>query len=199
MAREKKVREPLPTIWHADDGLWAEVPKVLAARDPPAAYGPERIDQRAAFDGVIFRMRSGCQWNLLPAGYGDDASVHRTFQRWVTRGVPGKLWAVLVKGCEELGGADWRRQSADCASGKARGGGEKGRPQPDRPGQERHETRGPDRGRRGAGGGRLGPGQPSRLAGTAGHPGGGRGRPARPGYRPDPAPVPGQGVRRGAE
>ena len=123
MARRKKEREPLPTIWHADDGLWSEVEKVLEEHDPPARFGPERVDQRKAFDGVIFRMRSGCQWNRLPAEYGDDSSVHRTFQRWVRRGVLQKLWAVLVRGCEELGGVDWQWQSADCALGKARHGG----------------------------------------------------------------------------
>ena len=123
MARPKKEREPLPTIWHADDGLWAKVQAVLEEHDPPANYGPDRIDQRAAFDGVIFRMRSGCQWNRMPEVYGDDASVHRTFQRWVARGVLRRLWAVLVRECQELGGVDWQWQSADCALGKARFGG----------------------------------------------------------------------------
>ena len=123
MARRKKDRKPLATIWHASDELWAGVEAVLSELDPPANFGPERIDQRAAFDGVIYRMRSGVQWNYLPEEYGDDASVHRTFQRWVKRGVLGRLWAVLVKDCEELGGVDWQWQSADCASGKARHGG----------------------------------------------------------------------------
>ena len=123
MAGRKKEHQPLPTIWHADDGLWAEVEKVLAEFDPPANFGPGRIDQRKAFDGVIFRLRSGCQWNRLPAEYGDDSSVHRTFQRWVERGVLKHLWAVLVRACEELGGVDWQWQSADCALGKARHGG----------------------------------------------------------------------------
>lgn len=123
MARPKKEREPLPTIWHADDELWAKVRAVLEEHDPPANYGPDRIDQRAAFDGVIYRMRSGVQWNRLPEVYGDDASVHRTFQRWVKRGVLRRLWAVLVKECQELGGVDWKWQSADCALGKARFGG----------------------------------------------------------------------------
>ena len=124
MARRKKeAAEPFPTIWHADDKLWGEVEAVLKELDPPARFGPERIDQRRAFDGVIYRMRSGVQWNHLPKGYGDDSSVHRTFQRWVKRGVLGRLWAVLVKHCEELGGVDWQWQSADCALGKARHGG----------------------------------------------------------------------------
>jgi len=123
MARRKKAVEPLPTIWHADDALWGEAEAVLAELDPPAHYGPGRIDQRRAFDGVIYRMRSGVQWDHLPREFGDDASVHRTFQRWVKRGVLARLWGTLVKGCEELRGVDWAWQSADCALGKARHGG----------------------------------------------------------------------------
>ncbi len=123
MARKKKAAEPLPTIWRVDDTLWAEVEKALAELDPPAKFGPERIDQRKAFDGVIYRMRSGVQWNQLPREFGDDASVHRTFQRWVKRGVLARIWALLVKGCEEFGGVDWEWQSFDCAMGKARHGG----------------------------------------------------------------------------
>ena len=123
MARTKKAVEPLATIWRADDALWARAEAVLAEFDPPAKFGPERIDQRKALDGVIYRMRSGVQWNHLPAEFGDDSSVHRTFQRWVRRGVVGRLWAVLAGACGELGGVDWRWQSFDCATGKARHGG----------------------------------------------------------------------------
>ena len=123
MARQKKERPPLPTIWHASDELWATVERVLAECDPPARFGPARVDQRKAFDGLIFRLRTGCHWNRLPREYGDDSSVHRTFQRWVARGVLGRLWAELVRDCDELGGVDWQWQSADCVMGKARHGG----------------------------------------------------------------------------
>src|SRR3954471_6648075 len=98
MARKKKARKPLPTIWHASDELWATVEQVLAELDPPARYGPERIDQRAAFDGVIFRTRGGLQWEQLPPVCGDDSSVHRTFQRWVARGVLHRLWGRAGEG-----------------------------------------------------------------------------------------------------
>jgi transposase len=123
MARRKRRADPLPTIWRVDDALWAQAEKVLEEFDPPARFGPDRIDQRKALDGVIYRMRSGVQWNRLPEEFGDDASVHRTFQRWVERGVIGRLWALLVRECEELGGVEWQWQSFDCATGKARHGG----------------------------------------------------------------------------
>ena len=115
MARRKKQAGLLPTIWRVDDALWARVEKVLEEFDPPARFGPDRIDQRTALDGVIHRMRSGVQWNHLPKEFGDDASVHRTFQRRVARGVVARPWALPVRECEDLGGVDWQWQSFDSA------------------------------------------------------------------------------------
>ena len=91
-------------------------------RNSTRPRGSERIDQRKALDGVIYRMRSGVQWNHLPGEFGDDASIHRTFQRWVKRGVIARLWAVLVEACDELKGVDWQWQIFDCVMGKSRHG-----------------------------------------------------------------------------
>ena len=123
MGRPKKIRPSLPTIWEASDDLWAIVEPVLTKHDPPKSRGRKRIDQRAAFDAIIFRLRTGCQWNHLPSAYPDDSSVHRTFQRWVERGIFDHIWAVIQEACEELNGCDWEWQAADAALGKARKGG----------------------------------------------------------------------------
>ena len=123
MGRPKKVRPPLPTIWEADDDLWSIVEPILAEHDPPKSRGRKRVDQRAVFDAIIFRLRTGCQWNHLPAEYPDDASVHRTFQRWVRLDIFERLWATIQERCEDLDGCDWEWQAADGAMTKARKGG----------------------------------------------------------------------------
>lgn len=75
-------------------------------------------------DAIIFRMRSGCQWNRLPKKeFPDDSSVHRTFQRWIELGVLDSIWEKLIEECEDLGGVDFEWQAADGAMGKARFGG----------------------------------------------------------------------------
>ena len=114
---------PVPTVWRVPDDLWALVRPVLDTYDPPKRTGRRRIDARAALDAIIFRLRSGCQWNRLPREFPDDSSVHRTFQRWVRIGVLERIWAALVEQCAELGGVDWTWQAADAALGKARSGG----------------------------------------------------------------------------
>ena len=115
--------KPLPTIWDVPDGLWERIEPVILELDPPKAKGRKRVDQRKILEGIIFRMRSGCQWNHLPQELGDDSTIHRTFQRWVGCGALEGIWAVLIEECGELGGVNWEWQSADCSMGKARFGG----------------------------------------------------------------------------
>ena len=123
MGRNGKKVKTLPTIWHVPDELWDKIRPIINQHDPPKHTGRKRIDPRAALNTIIFRMRSGCQWNQLPKEFPDDSSVHRTFQRWIQLGVLDRIWAVLVEDCQELGGVDWRWQAADAAMGKARFGG----------------------------------------------------------------------------
>lgn len=118
-----QVPDPLPTIWRVPDELWAEIKAILDEYDSAKRLGRKRIDQRKALNGIIFRMRSGCQWNQLPKEFGDDSSVHRTFQRWQRLGIFDHIWARLQSQCEELGGVDWEWQAADTMLGKARLGG----------------------------------------------------------------------------
>jgi putative transposase len=123
MGRKKREPAAMPTIWRVPDELWAKIEPVLAKYDPAKPVGRKRIDPRAALDAILFRMRSGVQWNQLPKEFPDDSSVHRTFQRWVRLRVLEQIWAELVAECAELGGVNWEWQAADGAMGKARWGG----------------------------------------------------------------------------
>ncbi len=126
MPRAKNVAaRPLETIWEVPDALWERLEPILLKHYPPARTGRPRVDLRRVVNGVIFRMRSGCQWNRLPERFGDDSTVHRWFQQFVADGVLEELWAVLLVECEELGGVDWRWQAADGCLGKSRFSGAK--------------------------------------------------------------------------
>src|SRR5581483_6551357 len=123
MPGRKQARAPLPPIWRVPDELWAEIEPILAELDPPKRVGPKRVPARPILDAVIYRGRTGWQWNRLPAEVPDDGTVHRAFQRWREAGVFERLRAVLLERCEELDGADWQWQAADGSLGKARKGG----------------------------------------------------------------------------
>ena len=127
MARRKRRVKRLETIWECPDDLWDDFVEPVLQRLDPRKPGPgrQRIDPRKALNGIIYQMRTGCQWNALPKQFGDDSSVHRTMQRWIERDVFEEIWAVLIDHCDELDGVEWDWQSADAAMGKAVWGGTK--------------------------------------------------------------------------
>ena len=111
----------LPTIWEVPDDLWEMMACLLERFDPPKNTGRPRIDARQALNGIIFRARTGCHWNRLPERFGNDASVHRTQQRWEALGLFDALWGMLLSRCQDLDEVDWQWQAADGCLGKARG------------------------------------------------------------------------------
>jgi putative transposase len=120
MARHKGT---MPTIWEVDDELWHLIKPIIDADMPRKRTGRPPADRRTVLNCIIHRMRSGCQWNQLPNSLGSDRTAHRYFQRWANNGVLRRIWKKLTQACDELGGVDWRWQSADGAMGKARFGG----------------------------------------------------------------------------
>ena len=119
-----KKKKALPTIWEVSDELWKRMKPLILELDPPKETGRPRADARNIVDAIIFRIRTGCQWNQIPRVYGDDATIHRTFQHWVELGLFPQIWALLIEECDALGLVDWDWQAADGTMGKARLGGD---------------------------------------------------------------------------
>ena len=116
--------EVLDTIWEVDDDLWEIIEPILVEYWPRKKTGRKPVDWRLCLNGIIYQLRSGCQWNKLPKEFGDDSSVHRWFSRWSNDGILERIWAVLVEHCDELGDVEWKWQAADGRLGKARFGGQ---------------------------------------------------------------------------
>ena len=115
--------QTLDTIWEVDDTLWAIIEPILLDFWPRKRTGRRPACWRGCLNGIIFQMRTSCQWNKLPKEFGDDSTVHRWFQRWAEEGVLEQIWAVLIEHCDELSGVEWKWQAADGSLGKARFGG----------------------------------------------------------------------------
>ena len=91
-------RETLPTIWELPDDLWERIEPLILQLDPPKGKGRKRVNQRKMLEGVIFRMRSSCEWNRLPKELWDDSTIHRTFQREVHLTLACSNWQLPLSG-----------------------------------------------------------------------------------------------------
>ena len=129
----------LPTIWEVPDDLWERIKPILDEFWPRKPTGRRHANWRLILNGIIFRMRSGCQWDRLPRKFGPKSTVHDWFQRWCAGGVMKRIWEALVGECQDLGGVQWEWQAADGWLGKARFGGEKGGEKPYGSWEKRHQ------------------------------------------------------------
>src|SRR5215210_6005805 len=106
------------------DDLWAVVEPLLppARRRPKGGRPP--ISDRAALTGVLFVLKSGLPWEMLPAemGCGSGMSCWRRLRDWQEAGVWAALHRVLLERLHAAGRLDWSRASIDSASVPAKRG-----------------------------------------------------------------------------
>jgi transposase len=112
-----------PTSWEVPEAVWTLIAQVLNAVYAAKPTRPRRVHRRRVLNGLIVRLRPGCQWNQRPQRFGDDRPGHRHVQRWCDLGVCEQSWAVRIHACEAWGGVDWPWPAA--ARGKARLGGDR--------------------------------------------------------------------------
>ena len=114
--------------WTVSDELWAEVAPVIPKpkREKKRRYrrkpggGRKPLDPRRVFEGIVYVLRTGCQWKALPEErFGSASSIHKYFRLWATTGVFVRLWRKGLAEYDDLEGIAWRWQSLDGGMVKA--------------------------------------------------------------------------------
>lgn len=126
------------------DALWERIEPVLPSYKVSCKGGRPRLAMRLVVAGILYVLRTGCQWKAMPREFGSGSAIHAYFQEWVRRGVFHRLWRLALEEYDDLVGIDWEWQSLDGAMTKAPLGGGKNGKEPDRSGQARCETLGVD-------------------------------------------------------
>lgn len=119
-------KKAMPTIWHIPDDLWKEFKRVLPPEKRPRTVGRPAVPYRKVLDGILYVLRTGCQWKKVPKKeYASGSVCHARFQEWVKMGLFQKVWQRLLDRYEELKGIGWNWQSLDSATVKAPLGGKR--------------------------------------------------------------------------
>src|SRR5713226_1403995 len=112
-----------------DDDLWTRIEPLLPKRRPRNRQyaGRQPIPDRAVLTGILFVLRSGIPWNMLPKemGCGCGSTCWRRLARWQRAGVWKRLHAVLLAELRQRGALDLTRALVDSASVRALRGGKK--------------------------------------------------------------------------
>lgn len=126
--------------WRIPDELWERVEPLLPRYHRSKQGGRPRADPRQVLDGILYVLRTGCQWKAVPQEFGASSTLHDYFQEWTEKGVFFRLWKQALWEYDALEGIDWGWQSLDGAMTKAPLGGEKNRPESDGPRQIRDQA-----------------------------------------------------------
>ena len=113
------VPKPLVT-----DELWTVVEPLLPKQPPKPKGGRPRVNDRAALTGILFVLKSGIPWEMLPQemGCGSGMTCWRRLKEWQEAGVWERLHTKLLDRLGEAGRIDWSRASLNSASVAAPGG-----------------------------------------------------------------------------
>jgi len=113
MRKKPKKRNGLREI---PDDLWELIEPILPPDKPPEANGRPRVLNRTVLNGILYILRTGCQWKMVPREYSSGSTCHLRFQTWVRAGVFERIWRVCLEHYDDLRGIGWRFQSLDSAT-----------------------------------------------------------------------------------
>jgi transposase len=124
MRRATEVAKPI-----LDDELWALIEPLLPPpkRRRKRYSGRKPIANRRTLTGILYVLRSGVPWNLLPKemGCGSGMTCWRRLRAWHTRGVWQRVHEVLLSKLREADKLDFTRAVVDSSSVRAAHGGKK--------------------------------------------------------------------------
>jgi transposase len=109
------------------DELWEVIEPLLPEEPPKPKGGRPRIDDRAALTGILFVLKSGIPWEMLPQemGCGSGMTCWRRLKEWQEAGVWEELHHKLLDRLGKAEQIDWERSSLDSASVPVPGGAER--------------------------------------------------------------------------
>ena len=114
------------------DSLWDLIVPLLPPPVPKPKGGRPRLSDRACFSGIVFVLRSGIPWQMLPQemGCGSGMNCWRRLRDWQQTGIWQLIHFVLLDWLSRCGQIDWSRAIVDSCSVRAVFGGRRQVPIP---------------------------------------------------------------------
>src|SRR5215210_4383250 len=114
------------------DALWSLFAPLVPPRPPRPKGARPPVPDRAALAGILFVLKSGIPWEMLPQemGCGSGMTCWRRLRDWQEAGIWQAFHHTLLDRLGRAGLIDWSRCSLDAASLPAKAGGAATGPNP---------------------------------------------------------------------
>ena len=110
--------------YSVSDSEWLVIQEIL----PPEIYtgkgsqgGRPHSDLRTIFSGLLYWVRTGCQWELIPREYGSKTTLAKYKEKWVMSESCSQLFKTSLELYDDKIGIDWKFQSIDGSIKRAPG------------------------------------------------------------------------------
>lgn len=117
-----------------EDSLWELIGPILPKpRRRRRRYpGRKPLENRVVFSGILFVLRTGIPWELLPQelGFGSGMTCWRHLRDWQKAGIWKRVHRICLERLHEADKIDWSRAVVDSASVRAVFGGRTPAPTP---------------------------------------------------------------------
>ena len=130
LKKQARRQRRLATLWRIPNDLWELLRPVLPPEKAPGTVGRPSLPFRTVLDGILYVLRTGCQWKAVPKEFGSGSTCHKRFQEWVASGFFRNGWRRLLGRYDDLRGIQWTWQAVDSKSVPAPLGGEDTGPNP---------------------------------------------------------------------
>ena len=95
------------------DELWERIEPLLEPFKRTRSGGSKPLAFRVIFNGILYLLKTGCQWEMIPKCYGSKSTIHEHFQKWVRAGIFDEIFRLNLLEYDELRGIEWEWQSMD--------------------------------------------------------------------------------------
>src|SRR3982751_2617913 len=104
------------------DTLWETIAPLLPPEPPKLKGGRPRVPDRAALTGILFVLKSGIPWEMLPPemGCGSGVTCWRRLHEWQKAGVWERLHQAFLARLRAAGEIEWSRAVADSSHVQAK-------------------------------------------------------------------------------
>ncbi len=83
-------------FWEVPDEVWAFVEPWIPKGPSRARGGRPRLDNRRILEGIVFRMKTRCDWAAIPEQFGSSSTLQRRYEEWSAAGVFHLLFFAFV-------------------------------------------------------------------------------------------------------